>query len=558
MPIDLKWIRNHPEQVQEWQTLRGLETTPSLTRAIPLDLKVRTSCHEISQTRRRINQVSNEMKDTQDRESLLTERRDLQLRLADKEQELKSTRSALQRALWTLGSPVDLQLVQQLEPFDTRTLQRYNTNGAAGTLDLDLSCHAGWHLSRAISNFAVQFLGRKYTQNHALPSQRELGAWQRTHLDLWHAMGGCSQQDNIISSVNDAETNKNTDDNKNTNHSSGCAICALSEEVNYTTVAEHTSVPGLSPITTTTCPAWMGWMAQSIPRKSIFGAKQLPRFTLLRGEGTPSRMTEGTKSATPSSTKKQQSSTTVPSEETIEWLAVTAGTTWDSRQAQMELAQELLALYQVLIVNSDSNRVTTLSLQAVPTLDLDRHEQSRVVVVATSRTTTANGNTTEVQQYPLGWVSNFGDSASRACDLFFKGGGLQDSKDFVHWVHATIIGPNTISNLIQCNVCHDQVLIPTCLQGEGALTTMLADIADDSDSRTMGLPVQSLRSKQVKNTLVPARDSSRLVAPIERQRQGRGPQNNAAKHKKATFGADSYPSTTGEALTCPFGFLIDQ
>lgn len=527
MPISLLWIRNHPDQVQEWQKSRGLDNHTALEKAISLDLQVRSFMHEIQLQRRRLNQVSKELKDSQDRERLLQERRELQLQLVETEKELALTRNALQRALWTLGSPVDdsSQVLEQLETYHQMMLP--------GVQDEFLY---KWHLARDMMNFAYHFLGRKYSRNHPLPSQPELDLWQRNHLDLLHAMWGCCQEQD-----------------SNNNQSSACAICAMSEQDNNSFTTAPTDA--IASTSRHPPPAWLTWMAQSIPRKSIFGAKQLPRYTLLRG----STALDAPNSST---SKKQPPSVTIISEETIELLAMTAGTTWDSRQVQMELAHELVALYQCLITDPEA---VTFSLQAVPAQDLELHEQSRVMVVATSTTTNTTAAATDTSSiktctntYPLGWVSNFGDSASRACDLYFKGGGLQDSKDNVHWVHATIVGHNTISNLIRCNVCKDKVLIPTCC--EGALAMHSQETAQAS------LSLQSFRPPKTKDIMMPARKdddcSPRLVAIAPKQQE-----SITAKSKLTLFGVHgsssgargcTKESLSAESLTCPFGFLIDQ
>ena len=175
MPIDLKWVQNHPEQVLQWQTLRELDKINSLNNVIiPLDRNVRELAHKIQLERRRLNQISNELRNKNvEKKSLLEERQDLQKLVADQEQELASIRRMLQQELWTLGSPVDTSSdIQTLGRYKMDEVPRRTKGNDVTTMErenFDFSCNVGCHLSRLMANFVIQFFGIKYTNIHTLP-----------------------------------------------------------------------------------------------------------------------------------------------------------------------------------------------------------------------------------------------------------------------------------------------------------------------------------------------------------------------------------------------------
>jgi hypothetical protein len=109
---------------------------------------------------------------------------------------------------------------------------------------------------------------------------------------------------------------------------------------------------------------------------------------------------------------------------------------------------ELVSFYESLLLSTA--KVTTVEL---PVSLLDLHKVSRIMVMMAN-------------DVVLGWVSNFGDAASRACEITFAGGGHQTRREYVHWVQATVGGPETIAKLLQCNIRledDNRVAIPKCL-----------------------------------------------------------------------------------------------
>ncbi len=392
MPIDLLWIRHHPDQVQDWQRCRGLEVS-KVSQVVAEDQASRELLHSLRLRRERLNVLAKELRLNRDDAALLKERQELQFFIKEREQELTTKQQDLQKIVATLGSPVDQTILNQFKPaIDSKT-----------SFDQESTCD--WLVTRSILHAALLFFGRKYS------ALQNLGGLEQT----------------------------------------------------TTTTIQVSSIGG------TRSPApWLVWMSQTIPRKAIFGAKQVPRYTLLKHK------------------------------EQLELLAMTAGTMWDSRQVQLELAHEVVAFFQSQLATKTMATPLDIQMHATPALELELHEISRIVITANQRT--------------FAWVSNFGDAASRACDLRFKGGGLSESKEFVHWVHATIVGPWTMANLDSCNV-----RMHACLEVEA-------------------------HRRSTDSVLAPPRLSTRLVGTNHSTKR-----MNLVKFNKSA-----------EAVSCPFGFLISS
>lgn len=227
-------------------------------------------------------------------------------------------------------------------------------------------------------------------------------------------------------------------------------------------------------------PSWIKWACHTIPRKSIWGAKQLPQFTLLRGTAKvvlqeDGRNNNNNKKHPKATATLTASSAPATTRETTELFAMTSGTTWDARKIQLELVEQLVHFYESLLCPTTTTTTTAESFsskvqlvtKAVRPTELEMHELSRIVIVAVVATAQDGDQQHQIREYPLGWVSNFGDAAARACEITFKGGGLQkSSKEYVYWVHASIVGPHTIEALLHCNIVddHPQVAVANCLK----------------------------------------------------------------------------------------------
>jgi len=226
-------------------------------------------------------------------------------------------------------------------------------------------------------------------------------------------------------------------------------------------------------------PPWIRLLTESLPNKSIWGEKELPRYAALwsthhqgptggvrwlgrpggGGVGRPDRH-----SAAPFS---------------LQVVALAAPSVVDAREIQKDLLDELCGYYSDLLAirdNGTEGRTKFLKRFSVPAPDLNHHEWSRIEVhvephLSPLSSGSGNGATGEtsagagaeesigasggaVQRLRLGWVSHWGDAASRACDMAFAGGGVvraggkkknggpssnASTKEYVHVVEASVV-----------------------------------------------------------------------------------------------------------------------
>lgn len=159
-------------------------------------------------------------------------------------------------------------------------------------------------------------------------------------------------------------------------------------------------------------------------------------------------------------------------------------------------------------------------MRALPIVELSLHEQSRIVVT--------------FQDQVLGWVSNYGDAAARACDLLFQGGGRHDAKEHVYVIHASILNAHAIQRIVLANAQEDhrRVWIPRNIQ-EGGLHAETIPLEDFRFSRD----VFAMLPRVTKPLTSCNKRSFPLLEPIVHP--GWGIKNGG-----------------NEALACPFGFLI--
>jgi hypothetical protein len=218
---------------------------------------------------------------------------------------------------------------------------------------------------------------------------------------------------------------------------------------------------------------------------------------------------------------------------------MTAGTLWDSRTIQQELVTELVSFYESLLLSTA--KVTTVALQPASLLDL--HEVSRIMVM----TTTADNDEDDV--VVLGWVSNWGDAASRACEITFAGGGRQTRRDYVHWVQATVVGPETIAKLLQCNIRKEEddnnrvVAIRKCL----APYLIHTPQNEEEDDDYFFVPLEELKAGK---TTTPA------LATAKPRSACQNTNNDGAKLPPWQGPPTTTEQIKLEALTSPFDFLF--
>lgn len=509
MPIDLKWIRNCPKQVEEWQKARycgdwDSESTIATTtqRVQDLDVKARRLLQEGTQLRKAVKQVSlalrpNAEPSDKTREELVEEKKRLQSELQQLEQDDSETRRNLQQQLASLASPIDEQIVKEYPLLLSQT--------ATGDDKLlpsswDWSSPTAWNFIQGIASYAYHQFGARYKNLHLAPSKSRIDAFQTHHADFCHAMWGV---------LTNGENSTFSTENKNLEF-----------------------------------PAWLLWVQESIPRKSMFGAKQLPLFSLLRGSQEVSFITLS-KSESSSRKSKKKPSTSVAAISsaliempTLELLAMTSATMWDARTMQTELIQELLEFYKSLFPLNE----TEIKAHSVTAPELSPHEVSRVELSLTHQ---------QHGRVVLGSVSNFGDSSSRALELSFKGGGSHESKDFVHWVRASILSPSTFEALVAGNVIADtnKLAIASCLEPH---------LIPDGSWKSSPRSATNYGSLELSTQPVSTLTSLTEIA------QTSGSASQGSQKKLVLLEPQSIPrgmlqkQVQAEAAACPFDFLLSQ
>ena len=465
MPIDLKWARNHPEQVQEWQKQRGLSTV-ALESVVQLDEECRQVLAELNRQRTKLKQLQKALRPTlqtkeqqkdeeeamKKREDVIKEMKTLQVDIRQLDQTWKDLTQKTKESLCRLASPVDTQIVAS-----THSAKEVQPSSIRSTTSLDFSADRGLDVAHSVLHWARQWFDR-YPSLRL--SSKEQKVWE--DLNLAHSLWGCKEEN--------------------------CEIC-------------NNDFACL--------PSWLS-VVERIPPKSMFGAKQLPQYT----------------------------SIVKYCETTYEILAITPGTTWDSRTIQQELLQEMVGFYETLLVAPCSNASTTplITIVATPANELHMHERSRMIVLLN------NG-------LILGTVSNFGDAISRTYDIAFAT-GEKKKKDYVHFVHATVVIPTTLSGILKHNTSlqnnRELVALPQCVWQH----LVTEDNDDQQDKDILWISLQSLTPR------------SFLFAPARQTSTTRRKNRNHAKFSALSnvvprqYSSRRDKGTQAEALTCPFEFLF--
>jgi hypothetical protein len=463
MPIDLKWVRNHPEQVQEWQTQRGRAHSNSTTdgtnsEACLVDLVLqsdsdsreilstlngqRTQLKRLQQSLRPNKNNNKQQQPTQvntNREQVLKEMKELQEQIRQLDQTCKEADQQTQKVLWQLASPIDTQVTTTCTT-DTTHPPRKQKQQKASTI-FQLSCNRGLDVAQAILQWTRRSFGDRYSVCRLPPIHND---WDP---NMAHALWGCIGEEQ-------------------------CAICNNN---------------------TANLPSWLGVLRQ-IPPKSMFGDKQLPQYTAILDNDSDN--------------------------DTFEIVAMTAGTVWDSRTVQQQLVQELLEFYSSLLLlppldENDSGDLSSssssLTTRAVPASQLNsRHELSRILIVLV----TNNNNHDRI----LGWVSNFGDAASRAWDISFAT-GHKKKKEFVHFVHASVVRPETLTTILQSNssrttttrnnnqTTREMVALPKCLSPY----LILSSDDEDEEQDWLWIPLQALTTPPTNSGLAPPKPTTTRI-----------------------------------------------
>lgn len=181
----------------------------------------------------------------------------------------------------------------------------------------------------------------------------------------------------------------------------------------------------------------------------------------------------------------------------------------------------------------------------LPSTQLEQHELSRILLVV-QPLPHSQEELQDCKPCILGWVSNFGDALSRANDIRFRGGGLQESKEFVYWVHATILSPETWHHLTTM-IAHGQV-------GNESNNT-------NKNNNNKGLPAwaQWNHSTTTKNKGATTTGTTTLLSPPRfTTRLGVSLQTKKNHHSQPSSRRIdlTLASKSAEAVSCPFGFLL--
>ena len=188
-------------------------------------------------------------------------------------------------------------------------------------------------------------------------------------------------------------------------------------------------------------PSWIRLLTEFLPNKSIWGEKELPRYSAIWSRGDGMNRDDAFWVGGPKDTESIQDHLS-----SLELVAVMAPSVVDAREIQNKLVKELLGYYGSLLVDSSQ-----LKRIVVPAPDLHTHERSRIEIHVQLR------HAEQIQTIRLGYVSHWGDAGTRACDMAFSGGGVVGkknrnvSKEYVHLVEASVFDDSTWTKLLFAN-----------------------------------------------------------------------------------------------------------
>jgi len=414
MPIDLKWIRNNPDLVRNWQKQRGL-STENVDRVLDLDHRCRALLKHLEKQRSELKKLQKSMrpsvadetdsdskkKKKKSREEILQERKLIDESIRQTEKEWKAASKETLQALWCIASPVDEQvsnsLIEKGEEFVTT--------------DPNQSCGGSVGIHHRHNNIRKKLPEFDFTKGPGFDLAQAILSMARRRFAKYPIYKFPTKVFVVSKNITASH-----DDESSVESDHALAMCGCIEAA-----ADCCDNLYNQP---STIPGWLGMVTHRFPPKSIFGAKQLPRFVSIWGHNT----------------------TTADSTDTFEIIAMTAGTVWDSRCVQSILLEELEIFYRdlLLLQSLDGNNTAATTRLSLPANQLEMHELSRIIL-RTRPTTAGDGDGGR----PLGYVSNFGDSVSRANEIQFLGGGLQKKgKEYVHFVRAVVLTPSIMASVM--------------------------------------------------------------------------------------------------------------
>ena len=606
MPIDIKWVRQNPNQVDEWQRIRSrccltkqnrhddgtTTTTTTTTVLLDKDELCRKYMYQIQQYKKRIKHIQQQLRpslinssddknETNEnissqqqqqqqqqqqprRETLLQDKKELEDQIQHVEILLATATRETQQALWKLGSPIiENSQEQQQQKYDSSVdvLEEVGSSALLSSL-----LEGNNHVSQSGLGMAIQQSWKQHTMEYfasTYPSvelPRGIGVVQdvlattsttstnnlySTFIDpdFAHAIWGCVDVDSSL------------EDNTPMN----CPFCNISSQ-------QQQQQPKIEVM----LPTWIRLLKQHIPNKSIWGDKQLPVFTSIWSNNSDSTEDETNTKIwlTPRNNKNQNhTALSLQSQFSLELVALTASSTVDAREIQNDMLHELKEYYSNLLVVDDTSSSSMSSdrivIHHVDPPDLNIHEWNRIEIHAK---TMSSG----YQTVCLGWVSSWGDAASRAFEMAFAGGGVrttgkqakksssQVSKEYVYVVQASVVDPSTWEKIIFLNSkksdSQTMMGIPPRIKPPPCLTDLTTKTINIEE--VYWIPVQDLTINSGKKN---SKNTGSVFGPKrETPRSGRGGDDNVDTPKFPPIWRLEKTSTgiENEFLSCPFEFLF--
>ena len=530
MPIDLKWVRSDPDQVREWQNLRRRndddENVDLVDQVLHKDEVSRKNLLTLQEHKKSLKQVQIALRPKKpkndeeietntpelSREELLNEKKAIDTKIRLAEAEWKASLEDTQRALCRLASPVT-DMKPNGDYYDVDANQVSVTS-----VSLPVSGNTRTFLAMDLEQAWKQYTLRYFSSYLSVELPRGIPVVD-TPLDNSELDASISV-DRALELWGSLSPSKSQADNR--------TIAIL--------------------------PSWMRLLTEFLPNKSIWGEKELPRFSSIWSQG-------------------EQNSTEGSGNFSLGLLAIMAPSVVDAREIQNKLIQELLEYYSGLLTTVGEFRQQLKRVLVAPP-DLHCHERSRIEIHLQMND--------KIETLRLGWVSHWGDAASRACDMAFAGGGVVQaggkkkykasrnaaSKEYVHLVEASVVDESTWIKILYANCSTEtadvsltvpSVLVPHLVRPlSDSLSVPLSNLFLDEKSKK--------KKKESVFGVLGARDDGqkKQELPIHPSNSRSGVGNEKLQPKFPPLGA--VPSLSQEELqkqrrleklSCPYDFLFE-
>ena len=542
MPIDLKWCRQDPHQVREWQTQRRRcffdedsgDSVDLVDVVIQKDELCRNKLQKLEEYKRSLNQLQKKLKpircnntknkkekknapnkpdeqsslsplSSSNRQDLIEEKKLLEEKIKEANILWKGSFKDTQAALYKLASPlggvaVTATAVEDVtdniveDVYTEIVMPSFLSSSSSSSLRQSayMRSRLGMDLEQAWKQYTLRYFAsypwvelpqgvpviRRRQQQEAVEDVSF-----SIDPDRAHALWGCCDYNN------DSKNNK-----------SNCPICNVAATVSSSSSSSSSLTDDCQPIVM--LPTWIRLLCESLPNKSIWGDKELPKYTALWSSSNYVATSNknicwlGGRSEKYESGGDDDNSCCdflPPSSSeafSLELVAITASSVVDAREIQNNLVEEISNYYESLLMMNDDQlsgcqdkNKLSLRRRVIPAPDLNCHEWSRVEMhlqiieskKSASSSTTHNdneneneNNSTGIETLCLGSVSNWGDATSRACDMAFAGGGVatqvggknsksskSTTKEYVHVVQASIVDSSTWNKILFANCSTD-------------------------------------------------------------------------------------------------------